>query len=104
MQKVCNYEHEARSSNEVAPIEACSKEEGFPCSQQNDSDREENCLARRLEFLCLSKTCRHFTYQELQSATSGFSTGCICSFPHGVFHFCASVLNGKFPLKCILTL
>lgn len=75
MQKVCNYEHEARSSNEVAPIEACSKEEGFPCSQQNDSDREDNCLARRLEFLCQSKTCRHFTYQELQSATSGFSTG-----------------------------
>lgn len=75
MQKVCNYEHEARSSNEAAPIQAFFKEDGFPCSQQNHSDREENCLARRLECLCQSKTCRHFTYQELQSATSGFSTG-----------------------------
>lgn len=64
-QKVCNYEHEAWSSNE----------DGFPCSQQNDSNREENYLARRLECLCQSKNCRHFTYQELQSATSSFSAG-----------------------------
>ena len=72
-QKVCNYEHEALSSNEVAPIQAFSKEDGFPSSQQNDSNREENYLARRLECLCRSKTCRHFTYKELHSATSGFS-------------------------------
>jgi len=31
-QKVCNYEHEARSSNEVAPIQTISKEGGFRCS------------------------------------------------------------------------
>lgn len=74
-QKVCNYEHEALSSNEVEPIQAFSREAGFPSSQQNDSNQEENYLARRLECLCRSKTCRHFTYKELQLATSGFSTG-----------------------------
>lgn len=45
-QKVSSYEHEVRSSNEVTPIRTICKEGGFRCSQQNDSNREENYLAR----------------------------------------------------------
>lgn len=47
---------------------------GSPCVQNNFYDCDECFLTKKLEFLCESKACKRFTYEELQSATFNFST------------------------------
>eukprot|EP01018_Ginkgo_biloba_P019472 Gb_00853 [translate_table: standard] len=42
-------------------------------TQEDESREEQHSLTQRLKHLCKSKTCKEFTYQELESATSGFS-------------------------------
>eukprot|EP01018_Ginkgo_biloba_P019101 Gb_33107 [translate_table: standard] len=73
LHKMCSQHHEAQPSSAEPPMERVSRQVGFHCNKQEESESVEYYLKKQLEIICENKTCRPFTYQELQSATSGFS-------------------------------
>ncbi|KAH9307982.1 hypothetical protein KI387_035893 [Taxus chinensis] len=71
-QEGCNNMSELQAPNGVTLREESCIEVESPSTTENESI-EENSLIQRLRHLCKKRTCKQFTYQELKSATSGFS-------------------------------
>eukprot|EP00252_Welwitschia_mirabilis_P005466 TRINITY_DN15951_c0_g1_i1.p1 TRINITY_DN15951_c0_g1~~TRINITY_DN15951_c0_g1_i1.p1 ORF type:complete len:653 (-),score=119.55 TRINITY_DN15951_c0_g1_i1:1217-3175(-) len=71
--KSCDLQQEPELSNEGLSNKVSCEKKNFSCNEHYPLNGEANTLALKLAEVCKSKSCKCFTYQELETASSGFS-------------------------------